>query len=100
MYLPEEPFPHAGLARAGRLRRARRLHDDAFSRDFRQPCVVFAGHPSLRFGAAVHLLELWAAQPQHAVIFTGEARRDATFRISVVTSGRPSPATVSDPDPI
>ncbi|KAI8437891.1 hypothetical protein MSG28_010573 [Choristoneura fumiferana] len=66
----KQPFPHAGLARAGRLRRARRLHEDAFSRDFRQPCVVFAGHPSLRFGAAVHLLELWAAQPQHAVIFT------------------------------
>ncbi|XP_063548993.1 integrator complex subunit 9 [Cydia strobilella] len=70
VYLPEEPFPHAALARAGRLRHARRLHDDAFSRDFRQPCVVFAGHPSLRFGAAVHLVELWAHNPMHAVIFT------------------------------
>ncbi|KAI8437886.1 hypothetical protein MSG28_010568 [Choristoneura fumiferana] len=88
VYLPEEPFPHAGLARAGRLRRARRLHEDAFSRDFRQPCVVFAGHPSLRFGAAVHLLELWAAQPQHAVIFTvsrvasGDTHCDSARRVS------------------
>lgn len=72
VYLPEEPFPHAALARAGRLKHARTLHDDAFSADFRQPCVVFCGHPSLRFGAAVHLVELWASNPQHAIIFTGE----------------------------
>ncbi|XP_047519978.1 integrator complex subunit 9 [Pieris napi] len=65
--LPEEPFPHAALARAGRLRHAKALHHLP---DFRQPCVVFAGHPSLRFGAAVHLLELWASNPAHAVIFT------------------------------
>lgn len=36
VYLPEEPFPHAALVRAGRLRHARSLHDDAFSADFRQ----------------------------------------------------------------
>ncbi|CAH2103057.1 unnamed protein product [Euphydryas editha] len=70
VYLPEEPFPHAALVRAGRLRHARSLHDDAFSADFRQPCVVFCGHPSLRFGAAVHLVELWAGNPAHAIIFT------------------------------
>ncbi|XP_041975662.1 integrator complex subunit 9 [Aricia agestis] len=70
VYLPEEPFPHAALARAGRLRRARELHDEAFGADFRQPCVVFCGHPSLRFGAAVHLVELWGSNPAHAVIFT------------------------------
>ncbi|XP_038207848.1 integrator complex subunit 9 [Zerene cesonia] len=71
VYVPDEPFPHAQLVRAGRLRHARALHDLAFSADFRQPCVVFCGHPSLRFGAAVHLLELWASNPAHAVIFTG-----------------------------
>ena len=41
VYLPEEPFPHAALVRAGRLKHARSLHDDAFSADFRQ---VSAGH--------------------------------------------------------
>ncbi|CAK1601519.1 unnamed protein product [Parnassius mnemosyne] len=70
VYLPEEPFPHAALVRAGRLRHAKHLHDDAFCADFRQPCVVFCGHPSLRFGAAVHLVELWANNPAHAIIFT------------------------------
>lgn len=68
--VPDEPFPHAALARASRLRVAPALHDLAAAGDFRTPCVVFAGHPSLRFGAAVHLLELWGSGPQHAVIFT------------------------------
>lgn len=31
---------------------------------------MFCGHPSLRFGAAVHLLELWGGSSAHAVIFT------------------------------
>lgn len=70
--VPEEPFPHAALARAGRLRIAASLTDLAADGDFRQPCVVFAGHPSLRFGAAVHLVELWGSNPNHAVIFTGK----------------------------
>ncbi|CAH0592087.1 unnamed protein product [Chrysodeixis includens] len=80
VYLPEEPFPHAALVRAGRLKHARALHDDAFSADFRQPCVVFCGHPSLRFGAAVHLVELWASNPAHAIIFT--AARDEGLPLS------------------
>ncbi|KAG6460904.1 integrator complex subunit 9-like [Manduca sexta] len=69
VYVPEEPFPHAALVRSSRLRHARALHDDALS-DFRQPCVLFCGHPSLRFGAAVHMVELWASNPLHAIIFT------------------------------
>lgn len=36
-----------------------------------QPCVVFCGHPSLRFGDAVHFIEMWGSNPLHAVIFTG-----------------------------
>ncbi|KAF7995649.1 hypothetical protein HCN44_006756 [Aphidius gifuensis] len=41
-YLPEEP-----------------AWADGFSNDYRQPCVVFCGHPSLRFGDAVHFVQLW-----------------------------------------
>lgn len=44
VYLPEEPFPHAALVRAGRLRHARSLHDDAFSADFRQVPRPTASH--------------------------------------------------------
>lgn len=45
-----------------------------FSSDFRQPCVVFTGHPSLRFGDVVHFMELWGRSSLNTVIFTGEAR--------------------------
>ncbi|KAL1123383.1 hypothetical protein AAG570_002465 [Ranatra chinensis] len=70
VYLPEEPFPHAYLVKTGRLMHYKRIYSDGFSTDFRQPCVVFCGHPSLRFGDAVHFIELWGSNPLHTVIFT------------------------------
>lgn len=36
-----------------------------------QPCVVFCGHPSLRFGDAVHFIEMWGNNPNNSIIFTG-----------------------------
>lgn len=69
-FVPEEPFPHAALARAGRLRHYPHVADESFGQDFRQPCVVFCGHPSLRFGDAVHFVEMWGSNPLHAIIFT------------------------------
>jgi integrator complex subunit 9 len=36
----------------------------------RTPCVVFTGHPSLRFGDAVHFMELWGGSALNSVIFT------------------------------
>lgn len=70
VYLPEEPFPHAYLVKTGRLKHFKHIYADGFSSDFRQPCVVFCGHPSLRFGDSVHFIELWSSNPQHTVIFT------------------------------
>ncbi|XP_071440808.1 integrator complex subunit 9 [Hetaerina americana] len=70
VYLPEEPFPHAFLVKNGRLKHFKNLYAEGFSTDFRQPCVVFCGHPSLRFGDSVHFVELWGSNPLHTVIFT------------------------------
>ncbi|KAF0308561.1 Integrator complex subunit 9 [Amphibalanus amphitrite] len=70
VYLPEEPFPHGQLVAGGRLRPYKNLQADGFSAEFRQPCVVFAGHPSLRFGDTVHFMELWGGNAANAVIFT------------------------------
>ncbi|KAF6213099.1 hypothetical protein GE061_010814 [Apolygus lucorum] len=70
VYLPEEPFPHGYLVKTGRLKHYKRIYSDGFSTDFRQPCVVFCGHPSLRFGDAVHFIEQWGSNPLHTVIFT------------------------------
>ncbi|XP_064653165.1 integrator complex subunit 9-like isoform X2 [Lineus longissimus] len=69
VYLPEPPFPHAELLKILRLRPFSSLND-GMSDDFRTPCVIFTGHPSLRFGEAVHFLELWGKSSQNMVIFT------------------------------
>jgi hypothetical protein len=37
----------------------------------RTPCIVFTGHPSLRFGSVVHFLELWGKSNSNTIIFTG-----------------------------
>ncbi|CAB4068088.1 INTS9 [Lepeophtheirus salmonis] len=56
VYLPEEPFPHGGLARNGRLKK--------------QPCIMFCGHPSLRFGEVIHFIELWGSNSNNTIVFT------------------------------
>lgn len=38
---------------------------------FLKPCVVFCGHPSLRFGDVVHFVEYWGTNPLNTIIFTG-----------------------------
>lgn len=70
VYLPEEPFPHANLVKSGRLKHFKHIYAEGFSTEYRQPCVVFCGHPSLRFGDSVHFIELWRSNPLNAVIFT------------------------------
>ncbi|XP_076786957.1 integrator complex subunit 9 isoform X2 [Arvicanthis niloticus] len=69
VYLPEPPFPHAELIQTNKLKHYRSIHGD-FSNDFRQPCVLFTGHPSLRFGDVVHFMELWGKSSLNTVIFT------------------------------
>lgn len=32
--------------------------------------MIFCGHPSLRFGDIVHLIELYGSNPNHTIIFT------------------------------
>jgi len=70
VYLPEEPFVHGNLIRNGRLKSFKSLQADCINTDYRQPCVMFCGHPSLRFGDAVHFMELWGNNANNLVIFT------------------------------
>ena len=44
---------------------------DGLSNNFKSPCVVFTGHPSLRYGDAVHFLELWGGDNKNTIIFIG-----------------------------
>lgn len=60
------------LIQTNKLKHYPSIHGD-FSSDFRQPCVVFTGHPSLRFGDVVHFMELWGKSSLNTIIFTGAA---------------------------
>jgi integrator complex subunit 9 len=69
VYLPECPFPHAELIKCKRLQHFASIHD-GLSASMRTPCVIFTGHPSLRFGDAVHFMELWGSSSTNSIIFT------------------------------
>lgn len=69
VYLPEEPFAYAESVRTGHLKHFKAIYE-GLNEEFRTPCLVFAGHPSLRFGDVVHFMELWAADPQSLVVLT------------------------------
>jgi len=70
VYIPEEPFPHGNLVKCGRLKSFKNLYDENFSTEYRQPCVMFAGHPSLRFGEVIHFIELWGNNANNTIVFT------------------------------
>ncbi|XP_065186535.1 integrator complex subunit 9-like [Sycon ciliatum] len=70
LYQPEPPFPHTELIKMGRLKFFPNIHDTAFNNAFRSPCVVLAGHPSLRLGDAVHFMKLWGGNRRNTVILT------------------------------
>ncbi|XP_060530120.1 integrator complex subunit 9 [Cylas formicarius] len=70
VYVPDEPFPHAMLVKNSKLKHFRHIYSDGFSTDFQEPCVVFCGHPSLRFGDVVQFIELWGNNPRNCIVFT------------------------------
>jgi integrator complex subunit 9 len=73
-YIPETPFSHDELIKAGFLAHFVDTTDPKFLSTCREPCVVFAGHPSLRMGPVTHLLKMWAPNPKNSIIFIGRVR--------------------------
>lgn len=66
------------VKRTGRLKVYKNLYEE-FAREMSLPCVIVAGHPSLRFGHIVHFLELWGDDPKNAIILTGWFKMQATL---------------------
>ncbi|CAB3398824.1 unnamed protein product [Caenorhabditis bovis] len=69
VYKPEEPFRHSALVKAGRLKIYDSLYGE-FSKEYKTPCVMFAGHSTLRIGDAAHMVEVWGWDSRNAVILT------------------------------
>uniref|UniRef100_A0AAZ3R1U3 Uncharacterized protein n=1 Tax=Oncorhynchus tshawytscha TaxID=74940 RepID=A0AAZ3R1U3_ONCTS len=66
------------LIQTNKLKHYPSIHGD-FSSEFRQPCVVFNGHPSLRFGDVVHFMELWGKSSLNTIISTEPDFLDASY---------------------
>ena len=66
VYAADPPFEQLN---SDKVRVHASLADARLNEQWRQPCVVFASHPSLRFGDACHLVELWKGAPNNAFVF-------------------------------
>uniref|UniRef100_A0A1I7ZWE9 Beta-Casp domain-containing protein n=1 Tax=Steinernema glaseri TaxID=37863 RepID=A0A1I7ZWE9_9BILA len=69
VYIPEEPFSHTQMIKNGRVKVYKEIHGQ-FSKEFKTPCVMITGHPSLRIGDAVHFLEMWGSDSRNSLIMT------------------------------
>ena len=71
MYVPENPLIDDTLVTSGRLSYHNGF-DANFMQRYREPCILFAGDPSLRAGPVVHMMGMWGQQSRNAIIFTGK----------------------------
>mmetsp|Transcript_12475 Transcript_12475/g.13854 ORF Transcript_12475/g.13854 Transcript_12475/m.13854 type:complete len:221 (+) Transcript_12475:257-919(+) len=70
VYLPEPPFPHSQLIQTKKLFCYRSIKAGNLFSILQTPCIVFAGHPSLRFGDGVHLVNYLKSDARNCIILT------------------------------
>ncbi|OAF68062.1 hypothetical protein A3Q56_04197 [Intoshia linei] len=63
-FIPENPLDHVDLIESGQLEVYDSIYGE-FGKNMRKPCLIFAGHPSLRFGNIVEIVELFADSPKN-----------------------------------
>jgi len=73
-YQPQPPFHHNELIDLGKIKVKSSVKEitigkDGKTEDFKQPCLVFASHPSLRMGEAVHFMNMWGKNTNNAITF-------------------------------
>ena len=68
VYLPEPPFVHSNMVKMNSLFVYNHIHG-RFSETYKSPSIIFTGHPSLRFGPAVHFVEFWGKSESNSIIF-------------------------------
>ncbi|KAK9766980.1 Integrator complex subunit 9, variant 2 [Basidiobolus ranarum] len=69
VYLPEAPLIHSELIANEKLSYYPNL-SEAFGRNFKEPCIIFAGHPSLMVGDVTRFIDMWKNDPKNTIIFT------------------------------
>ena len=78
LFEPKMPFHIAEFIDKKRVFLYNSIHSE-FSTQYATPCVVFTGHPSLRFGDSVYFTELWGHDPKNVVMLTGKFHKDVIF---------------------
>ncbi|CAB5390767.1 unnamed protein product [Rhizophagus irregularis] len=69
MYLPNNLMYHQDMIEQSLLYYASRT-DSSLQKKYQEPCVVFAGHPSLRSSAAINFIRKWGNNSNNSIIFT------------------------------
>jgi integrator complex subunit 9 len=70
-FIAEAPFSHQGMVKMKQLYvfdHVNAAFAQTFNANRANPCVIFAGHPSLRMGDVLHLIKILAPNPKNALI--------------------------------
>jgi len=80
VYLPETPFPYSNMIRTAILTQIQNLHTNfaavaiqkpktyKFPNSLKEPCVIYVGHPTCRYGDVVHLITMLGSNPRNTII--------------------------------
>lgn len=68
LYLPENPLIHTDITRNGRLKFFSSISESRFGQNILYPCIIFVGHPSLRFGDVVNLVKVMGQNPKNSLM--------------------------------
>ncbi|KAI4323529.1 hypothetical protein L6164_023126 [Bauhinia variegata] len=68
LFAGEPLFAHVGLMKEKKLHVVPAIHSHKLLTNWREPCIVFTPHWSLRLGPAVHLLRRWCGDPNSLLI--------------------------------
>ncbi|CAG8433608.1 1190_t:CDS:10 [Ambispora gerdemannii] len=69
VYVPEDPMEHKNLMAQGRLIHVAHV-DSSINERYKEPCIVFAGHPSLRSGPVIDFIHKWREDSKNIMILT------------------------------
>ncbi|KAI5410776.1 uncharacterized protein LOC127085767 isoform X1 [Lathyrus oleraceus] len=61
-------FAHVKLLKEKKIHVVPDIHSHGFLKNWREPCIVFCPHWSLRMGPVVHLLRRWCGDPKSLLI--------------------------------
>lgn len=68
LYSGEALFAHVGLIREKKIHVFPAIHSSNLIKTWKEPCIVFSPHWSLRLGPVVHLLRRWHGDPNSLLV--------------------------------